>query len=294
MRFTIATPVFNGMPWLPCCLASVRDQVELGDTIKEPENGAARRFPGNACPVEVEHVLHDGGSTDGTLDFLSTACGIRWATGKDDGMYDAINRCWKQGTGDIFGYLNCDEQYLPCTLSKVASFFDAHPETDLLFGDAVLLDKSGCPFSYRRIVSPLRAHTRSVHLGTMSCSMFFQRRLLEKGLFFDTRWRAIGDAEWVYRALGAGAVVSTIREPLAAFAFTESNLGSNPKALAEADRWSRESGTCWLKPALKIQHWARKLFAGAYFPKTLTVSVYLPGEPARTAYPNVSLSHRWS
>jgi glycosyltransferase involved in cell wall biosynthesis len=272
----------------------VRDQVEHGDAPKGSENNDAQRLASSADPIEVEHILHDGGSTDGTLDFLSSVDGIRWGTGKDDGMYDAINRCWKQGSGDVFSYLNCDEQYLPDTLSKVASFFDAHPEIDLLFGDAILLDKSGRPFSYRRIVSPLRAHTRSVHLGTMSCSMFFRRRLFEKGLFFDTRWRAIGDAEWVYRALGAGAGVSTIREPLAAFAFTESNLGSNPKALAEADRWGRESSSHWLKPVLKSQHWLRKLCAGAYMPKTLTISVYSPGSQVRTGYPNTQLSHRWS
>lgn len=84
-----------------------------------------------------------------------------------------------------------------------------------------------------------------------------------------------------------------IQEPLAAFAFTESNLGSNPKALAEAATWSQETGKQWLKPALKAQHWLRKLWAGAYLPKTLSVSIYLPGSPERTSYSNISLSHKW-
>ena len=53
-------------------------------------------------------------------------------------MYDAINRGFAKASGDILAWLNCDEQYLPGALAKVADHFARHPRTDILFGDIIL------------------------------------------------------------------------------------------------------------------------------------------------------------
>jgi len=285
MMISVATPVFNGMPWLPCCAASIRDQVF-------PDS----RNNGFSGTISVEHLVQDGGSTDGSVEFLQGCPGLDWKSENDEGMYDAINRCWKRSSGDILCYLNADEQYLPGTLQTVADIFSRQPHTDILFGDAILLDNQGIPFSYRRVVAPSPLHTRLVHLGTMSCAMFFRRRLFEQGMFFDTRWRAIGDAEWVYRALKQGAAIGIVNKPLAAFAFTEKNLGSAKHALSEAREWRVQMGTLSnrLRPVLKLQHWLRKLLAGAYRKRILSTSLYSPCSPnCPVTYARVSLSHRW-
>jgi len=88
----------------------------------------------------------------------------------DAGMYDAINRGLKRATGDICAYLNCDEQYLPGTLRRVADYFEQHPEVDVVFGDSIVVDSELEPLAYRRVVMPRRWHTLLRPLGVLTCS----------------------------------------------------------------------------------------------------------------------------
>src|ERR1700730_16381445 len=100
-------------------------------------------------------------------------------------MYDAINRRLSKVRGDICAYLNCDEQYLPGTLEKVADHFRNHHKIDILFGDAVLIDGEGHSLSYRRAILPTRRHVRLSHLNTITCATFFRRKIFERGFRFD-------------------------------------------------------------------------------------------------------------
>ena len=125
MDFTIVTPSFRQLEQLGCCIASIAAQEG----------------------VSVEHIVQDGG-TEGFGDFAKRMA-EQWpdrpsyrrimVSEKDEGMYDAINRGFKKAKGSICAYLNCDEQYLPGTLKRVAEAFRANPDVDLFFGDALLL-----------------------------------------------------------------------------------------------------------------------------------------------------------
>jgi glycosyltransferase involved in cell wall biosynthesis len=304
MKFSVATPSYNNLDWLRLCLASVADQTAE---------------PG----VSVEHIVQDAGTPgiediarefgaafhrDGRLVFPADPTRHPAPVGPqptyalaifseaDRGMYDAINRAWQKASGAIISYLNTDEQYLPGTLSAVARLFDSHPHTDLLFGDALLLDGRGQPVSYRRPVKPSRAHTRLVHLGAMSCTMFFRRTWLDRGFFFDPQYRAIGDAEWIWRVLGAGARVRLARQPLAAFALTGQNLGASPKALTEAAAW-RDSAPSWQKAATllwRLGHWMRKAVSGAYAKHAVETATYTLDSPSnRVPLTATALGHHW-
>src|SRR5258708_40267565 len=94
---SIITPSFRSSAWLKLCIASVADQ-----------------------RVSLEHIVQDAGSDDGTLDWLPQDRRVQLFAEKDQGMYDAINRGLRRANGDILGYLNCDEQYLPGTLDAAA------------------------------------------------------------------------------------------------------------------------------------------------------------------------------
>jgi len=100
VRFSIITPSYRNSAWLKLCIASVADQ-----------------------QVEVEHIIQDAGSDDGTLDWLLQDKRVRAFVEKDQGMYDGINRGLRRAGGDILAYLNCDEQYLPGALRAVRDFF---------------------------------------------------------------------------------------------------------------------------------------------------------------------------
>ena len=136
-------------------------------------------------------------------------------------------RCADEGHfesyGDIIAHLNSDEQYLPGTLDLVNHFFMEHPTVEVLFGDAILIRADGTPLSYRRIVLPLRSHIVACHLGTLTCSTFFRRSVVERGLSYKGDWRDVGDAALVLSWLDAGVKMAAIRQPLAVFTFTGVN-----------------------------------------------------------------------
>jgi glycosyltransferase involved in cell wall biosynthesis len=123
MKFTVVTPSFGQLHYLKLNAASIADQ----------------RAPG----IDVEHIVQDGGSKDGTREWLATRPDIRGVAEADNGMYDAINRGIMKGEGDIFSWLNCDEQFLPGALAAVKTFFEEHPEADMLAGDTLVVDAKG-------------------------------------------------------------------------------------------------------------------------------------------------------
>jgi len=81
---SVITPSYNMLPYLRRCAASVADQ----------EGG------------KFEHIVIDGGSTDGSGEWLAKQGHIRSISEKDNGMYDAINKGLKQANGNILAYIN--------------------------------------------------------------------------------------------------------------------------------------------------------------------------------------------
>lgn len=76
----------------------------------------------------VEYIVMDGGSDDGTLEILKKYDGkIIWKSEKDNGQSDAINKGLRMATGDIVAYLNSDDTYEPGALKKIADFFENPP-----------------------------------------------------------------------------------------------------------------------------------------------------------------------
>ena len=72
--------------------------------------------------ANLEHIIVDGGSTDGTLELLTRYEGsypMRWVSEPDDGMYQAINKGLRSASGDILAYLNSDDLYFPWTVDTV-------------------------------------------------------------------------------------------------------------------------------------------------------------------------------
>lgn len=89
----------------------------------------------------VEYIVMDGGSTDGSLQFLDTYSGrLTWFSEPDKGQADALNKGIARAQGEIIGWLNSDDLYLPGTLQKVADYFTAHPDCNWLYGRCRIVD----------------------------------------------------------------------------------------------------------------------------------------------------------
>jgi glycosyltransferase involved in cell wall biosynthesis len=91
---------------------------------------------------ELEYVVQDGGSDDGTVDVLRRYedALTGWTSEPDGGQADALNRGFARTSGEIMGFLNSDDLLLPGALAHVASYLQAHPEVDAVYGQRVLID----------------------------------------------------------------------------------------------------------------------------------------------------------
>ena len=262
VRFSIITPSFKQVNYLKCCAASVRDQ------------------QGN---FQAEHLVHDGGSGKEFTQWAASQQGAVCVSESDDGMYDAINRGFRKAGGDIIAWLNCDEQYLPGTLERVANYFEAHPETDILFGDVVLVDEIMTPLAYRRAVLPSVGHIRHSHLSTFSAATFVRKRVLDEGHYLQTRWKTIADAVWIEELLTAGYQAAILSEPLAIFCMLGSNLGQSTLLFEERVKWEVELGATsrWSKRWHIFTYRLDRLRAGAYLPRKMIISAYTLGSRNR-------------
>jgi glycosyltransferase involved in cell wall biosynthesis len=239
---SIVTPSYRSSKWLKLCVASVADQ-----------------------GGQVEHIVQDAGSDDGTLEWLPHDKRVKAFIEKDYGMYDAVNRGLKRAAGDVLAYLNCDEQYLPGTLEAVVAFFERHPEVEVVFGDVVMTDAIGNYLYHRKVQTPLKYHTWTCHLSTLSCATFFRQRI-QKEFTFDPKLRDVGDGEWMVRLLRQGVKMATLTRFTSVFTQTGVNMSAGPNArreaselLASAPVWARR-----LKPAIILHHRLRRWLGGMY------------------------------
>jgi N-acetylglucosaminyldiphosphoundecaprenol N-acetyl-beta-D-mannosaminyltransferase len=252
--------------------------------------------------LQIEHIIQDGG-TPGIEEFAREVGAEFYRDGKlifgsrpstldprlyrlaifseaDAGMYDAINKGIAKINGDLWAWLNSDEQYLPGTLAYVTEWFAAHPEADILCGDALLTDDAGHALSYRRIVAPGVFHTRLVHLASLSCASFYRRSIVERGGVFDIQWRSIGDAEWMARLMKSGLRINACARLLSTFAFTGQNTSESPLARKESERWKKapDAPPRWMKLPVIWGHRMRKFLAGAYRLRDVKYAIHRGGE----------------
>lgn len=259
MKFSIVTPSFRNSQWLKLCIASVADQQG----------------------VELEHIVQDAGSDDGTLDWLPHDRRVRAFVENDNGMYDAVNRGWRRATGEILAYINCDEQYLPGALQAVAEFFRVHPEVDVVFADTVVVDKDGRFICYRKSLVPW-PHVVWICFPILTCSTFIHRRVLDKhGVFFDTRWRDLGDFFWVHEMMQRGLKMRLLRHFTSVFTDTGVNMNLGPNAQRER-QLKNEMTPRWiwrLRWPLVQLHRARQVLRGLYFQKPFSYAIYTMQSP---------------
>lgn len=269
--FSIITPTYNMLRFLPVCCNSVSDQ-----------------------NVEYEHIVVDGASTDGTVAWLEAHPGFVSVSEKDQGMYDAINKGICLSKGDILAYLNCDEQYLAGALKKVQDFFLANPSVDILFGDALIVHPDGRLLAFRKGFVPRWQYVWASHMYVHSSSMFVRRRVIQSGILFNANWKTVGDADFVVRVLRDNFSAAHIQEYLSAFLMTGSNLGDSQLAQTElrqfrqAAPWYLRYATFFTDTLIRIE----KLVRGLYFEKMpIEYSVFTLEEPnhrSRFAATNVS------
>jgi glycosyltransferase involved in cell wall biosynthesis len=283
MDFTIVTPSYGQLDYLGCCIASVADQKG----------------------VSIEHIVQDGGTAN--FNEFAETVSKRWPdrpnyrrvmiTEPDSGMYDAINKGLKKGTGRICAYLNCDEQYLAEALAKVMDEFRKQPAAEILYGGFLVVDEKGELVTAQRPVNMFWQHVATSHLPNFTCATFFKREMMERErAYFDTQYKSCADAVWTIERLKRGTKMGVMADFIGVFVEQRTNQGVKKEGLAEADAIRCRLHPCVRSKAFlwKLMHRLRKLLKGKYFPKRVSYDIFRKGEVGkRQHYPARWVSPFW-
>jgi glycosyltransferase len=180
MLISVVTAVYNRVDTVAEALASVQAQSH----------------------VAREHVVQDGGSTDGTLEAIRAAAdaSTRVASGPDAGLYDAINRGIARARGEVVGLMHSDDVFAtPDVLAQVAAAFE-DPDVDAVYGDLDYVSARDTGRVIRRWRSGdwdaarLRAGWMPPHP-----TLYLRRRVFERHGSYDTSYRIAADYDAVLR-----------------------------------------------------------------------------------------------
>jgi hypothetical protein len=157
-----------------------------------------------------------------------------------------VNRGFRRAQGEVFSYLNCDEQYLPGALAAVGHYFTEHPDVDVLFPDSIVADAAGEYICHRLSLVP-GTNQIWVRFPVLTCSLFVRRRVVhELGIFFDTKWRDLGDWFWVNEMVRQRVHMAVLPHFTSVFTDTGENMNLKPNAQRERrEKWAMAPG--WVK-----------------------------------------------
>lgn len=176
-RISIVTVVWNGAATLERTIRSVEAQTY-----------------GN-----IEYIVVDGGSTDGTLDIVRRheAHIAKWTSEKDKGIYDAMNKGIGLCTGEWVGLINADDWYEPDAVERIVAAAQADRKANIIHGDILIHYANG--FAKRK-------HARNSGFLLKYWEMvlnhpsFFVRRSFYNGRLYDPALRVSGDHQWTLKA----------------------------------------------------------------------------------------------
>ncbi|MFZ1453883.1 MAG: glycosyltransferase family 2 protein [Ferruginibacter sp.] len=152
----------------------------------------------------IEHIIIDGESTDGTLNIISKYNGhiAKWVSEKDYSMYDAINKGMKMATGDIIGTLNSDDVLAsPDVISKIVQCFETK-KVDAVYGDLLYVEQDDISKVLRKWKGG-EFKRRNFRYGWMPAhpTFYFRSSLLETCGYYETHFFTAADYEFMNRYL---------------------------------------------------------------------------------------------
>lgn len=198
---------------------------------------------GQAYP-RLEHIVVDGGSTDGTVELLEAAPDVRWVSEPDSGRVDAANKGLRMATGDVVAWLNADDRYEAGALQAVGEVLARNPEAAWATGYCRIIDERGAEI--RRAISSykgflLRRWSLGLYLTqnfVADPATFVRRSAVEAVGPLDPQYLTSHDYDlWlrVGRRFGAPLV---LRRPVASFRMAEGTLSMDGFESQFAEHWA--------------------------------------------------------
>ena len=166
--------------------------------------------------TNIEYIIIDGGSSDGTLE-IAEKYSHKIAlilSGKDDGIYDAMNKGLKSATGDYVLFLNAgDEFYSSDTLTTV---FSLSQDADVYYGNTAVVDDAGKELGDRRLTPPENLTWKSLKFGMcVSHQSFIAKRSLCD--LYNLNYTISSDIDWVINVLKKSSKIINTKSYISKF-----------------------------------------------------------------------------
>jgi len=166
---------------------------------------------------EVEYIIIDGGSTDGTIDIINKYMEriTRWLSEPDNGLYDAMNKGLSLASGDYVWFINSGDQvYATDTIDKMVRSSDIPP--DIYYGGTIIIDAEGNEIGDRRLKPPRQLSWKSFKKGMLVChqSVVVRRSIAPE---YDLKYRIAADIDWVIRVTKNARTIHNTGQVLSRF-----------------------------------------------------------------------------
>lgn len=190
--FSVITVCFNAVDTIDACIESV------------------------PTSANVEHIIIDGGSTDGTIDRIRAhekklSC---WVSEPDEGIYQAMNKGFKMAKGELVAFLNADDRYPENALVKVEGAYKDQ-DADIIYGDMLKSRMVEGGEKRLRVRPDLTLMPRT--MGLFHPATFIKRKVFDRLGGFNEQYRFSADYDFLLRAYLAKCSFHYIQEPLAIF-----------------------------------------------------------------------------
>ena len=174
-----------------------------------------------------EHIIIDGESTDKTIEVLKKYPHLKWISEPDEGQSDAINKGFRRATGDIIGWLNADDYYLPGVFEKVNENL-SDTSVDALYANYKFVDEN-C-----NITREMVTHRPVQWLSLFQCfipstTFFLKRSIIDNGIYIDKGFQIAMDKEFFAHILTEGFELIHIDDFFAHFRWHGNNKSIDTK-----------------------------------------------------------------
>jgi glycosyltransferase involved in cell wall biosynthesis len=186
----------------------------------------------NQTYTNIEYIVIDGASTDGTLDIIKSYQDriTKLISEPDKGIYDAMNKGLALATGDYVLFMNSgDEIYSPQTVDNV---FAAATDADIYYGETEMINAQGESLGQRRHKAPEQFNWRSFKYG-MSVShqaIYIKRALVEP---YDPQYQLSADIDWIIRAAKKASTIVNVNLYVAKYLVGGTSKAKHRQSLQE-------------------------------------------------------------